>query len=888
MRQVSPGASRPAEVSLPEGVATSLSSTLSAMSTGRLVRGARQWKGIVTPLAGMVCFGLALWALHAVLHQHSYKEIIAGFDAVPLARRALALLLTVAAYAVLTGYDLLGFHAIGRSLPPGRIMLGAFVSYAFSNNFGHTLLTGAAARYWIHMPAGLSAPDVGRVVLFCSSSFWLGYLALGTALFIGTSPHVPGGLGLPWATLRPLGFAFLVPLAVYGALVVRGMPLRIGRWRLALPAPRFALGQVALGVSDLLLMAATLHVLLPNVPGLGSVQFLAFFLIALAAGAASQVPGGLGVFESSLLMLMPPEARTAGMIASLLTFRAIYYLVPMGAATVLVGILAGRKHIQRLYFLATRLGTLSAHAVPHVLAVAVFLSGTVLLFSGALPAATGRLGLLAQLVPLSFIEVSHFLASIVGMLLLLLAHGLQRRFDAAYVLTIGLLAAGMVLSLAKGGDYEEAVILGLVLAALVPCRSLFYRRASLLGAPFTWRWIASIGIVVAGSLWLQSFAFKHAEYAHAPWWQFALHAEASRSLRAIVGAVSVGILVAAARLLAPARLRTQGAGEAELERALSVIERCPWTYASLALRGDKSLLFSPSGTAFLMYARSGHSWIALGDPVGPRAEAVELAWQFRDLCDRDAGWPVFFEVRGDELDLYLELGLTLFKLGEEARVDLTAFDLVGPSRRGLRQACARVSRAGCRFEIIPRENVEAVLPQLAAVSAAWLASKPTREKGFSNASFDEAYLKRFPVAVVRNDKEILAFANVIAGAEKEELSIDLMRHIGSAPNGTMDFLFSNLMLWGRAEGFRWFNLGMAPLSGLSKRTGAPLWHFFGGLVCQYGEHFYNFRGLRGYKQKFDPEWTPRYLAIPVGAPLPVVLLDVASCVAGGVTRIVAR
>jgi len=284
----------------------------------------------------------------------------------------------------------------------------------------------------------------------------------------------------------------------------------------------------------------------------------------------------------------------------------------------------------------------------------------------------------------------------------------------------------------------------------------------------------------------------------------------------------------------------------------------------------------------------GRSWIALGEPVGPRAEAVELAWQFRDMCDRHAGWPVFFEVRGSDLDLYLELGLSLVKLGEEARVDLSGFDLEGPGRAALRQACARASRAGCRFEIVPRESVAEVLPQLAAVSAAWLAKKATREKGFSNASFDEAYLKRFPIAVVRNDEEIIAFANVLMGADREELSIDLMRHIDSAPNGTMDFLFCNLMLWGRTQGFHCFNLGMAPLSGLSKRTGAPLWHHFGGLVYLYGEHFYNFRGLRRYKQKFDPAWTPRYLAAPTGAPLPVVMLDVTACVAGGFTSIVAR
>ena len=849
---------------------------------------ARQWKGVIAPLAGAICFGLALWILHDFLRHYSYREIVAGLHAMPPARRVLALLLTVAAYTVLTGYDLLGFRAIGRRIPARRVALGAFIGYAFSNNFGHTLLTGAAARYWIHAPAGLPASDIGRIVFFCSISFWLGYLTLGAALFIVVAPPAPEVLKLPWQTLRPLGFAFLIPLAAYAVMIARGVTIRVGKLSLPLPAPRFAVGQVALGMSDLLLMATILYALLPNVHDLEPARFLAIFLLALAAGAASQVPGGLGVFESSLLALMPPDMRTAETIASLLVFRAIYYLAPMLIATALVGIRAGARHAERLGSVASRLGAIGADTVPNVLAIAVFVAGTILLFSGALPAATGRLGILTRLVPLPFIEASHFLASIVGMLLLLLAHGLQRRLDAAYVLTVCLLAAGMALSLTKGGDYEEALVLGVVLGALVPCRARFYRRASLLSAPFTWRWVVAISIVIAGSLWLQSFAFKHAEYAHELWWRFALHAEASRTLRATVGAVGVAVLIAMAYLLAPPRSRTAGADKAELERALPIIEKSPWTYASLALRGDKSLLFSSSGGAFLMYARTGRSWIALGEPVGPPAEAAELAWQFHDLADRHAGWPVFFEVRGSDLDLYLELGLSLVKLGEEARVDLTKFDLKGHRRADLRQAHARASRAGCHFEIVPCESVEAVLPQLAAVSNAWLGKKATHEKGFSTASFDEAYLKHFPVAVVRKDDEIIAFANVLSGADKEELSIDLMRHIDSAPNGTMDFLFCSLMMWGRKDGFRWFNLGMAPLSGLSQRTGAPVWHHFGGLVYQYGEHFYNFRGLRRYKQKFDPEWTSRYLAAPAGAPLPVVMLDVTSCIAGGLTSIVTR
>jgi len=332
----------------------------------------------------------------------------------------------------------------------------------------------------------------------------------------------------------------------------------------------------------------------------------------------------------------------------------------------------------------------------------------------------------------------------------------------------------------------------------------------------------------------------------------------------------------------------QPASAADLERARCIAECSAFTYAYLALRGDKSVLFSQGGHAFLMYGRQGRSWIAMGDPIGPEAEARELPRRFRDLSARSGGWCAFFEVRPQWRPLYADLGLVLTKLGEEARVDLAQFDLARPAFGKLRNACSRLLRNDCRFDILPHEAVPELLPALERVSRAWLAGKATREKGFSNASFDEHYLSRFPIALVRRAGEIVAFANLWLGAGKEELSVDLMRHVPEAPNGTMDFLFTELLLWGRQEGYRWFNFGMAPLAGLDAETQPLLWHRVGNFLFRHGEHFYNFQGLRHYKAKFQPVWTPLYLASPGGLALPAVLVDVAALIAGGLGGIVLK
>ena len=188
---------------------------------------------------------------------------------------------------------------------------------------------------------------------------------------------------------------------------------------------------------------------------------------------------------------------------------------------------------------------------------------------------------------------------------------------------------------------------------------------------------------------------------------------------------------------------------------------------------------------------------------------------------------MFYEVSRHHLHLYVDLGLAMFKLGEEARVPLAQMSLEGRENKWLRHISHRLQEEGCRFAILPPAEVPPRLAELRRVSDGWLQRKRTREKGFSLGFFKESYLERFPLAVVSRGERIVAFANVWAGGGGEELSVDLMRFGPDAPDNCMDFLFVQLMLWGRENGFAWFNLGMAPFSGLPSMTMAPLWNRFG-------------------------------------------------------------
>jgi len=477
---------------------------------------------------------------------------------------------------------------------------------------------------------------------------------------------------------------------------------------------------------------------------------------------------------------------------------------------------------------------------------------------------------------------------VIGAGLLLLSRGLQRRLDTAYWLTMAMLAAGALFSLLKGVDYEEAAILFTMLLVLAPARRRFHRKGSLLEQVLSPGWVVAAVVVVACSVWIGMFAYKHVDYSHDLWWQFSFRGDAPRFLRATAGAVTLLLVVSAAQLLRPARPKPATPAAEDVEAAAQIVARSPATYANLALLGDKHLLFGDDRSAFIMYGVAGRSWIAVGDPIGPAEARSDLLWRFRELCDRYEGRTVFYQVGEETLPLYLDLGLSFMKLGEEARVPLADFSLEGAARKQLRQTSNRFKREGCSFEVIPVSEVSGRMADLKRVSDAWLTQKSAVEKGFSLGSFQPDYVARCPVAIVHREGKTLGFSNLWLGAGKEELSIDLMRYVEEAPSGAMEYLFTELMLWGRKEGYQWFNLGMAPLAGLESRSLAPLWSRFGDLVFRHGEHFYGLQGLRQYKEKFRPHWRPRYLASPGGLALPQILTDVATLISGGTRRLLLK
>jgi phosphatidylglycerol lysyltransferase len=515
---------------------------------------------------------------------------------------------------------------------------------------------------------------------------------------------------------------------------------------------------------------------------------------------------------------------------------------------------------------------------PRLFALTTFAGGVVLLWSGATPAHAGRIGWLNDILPLPVVEFSAYFASVAGVGLIILARGLQRRLDAAYHATVWLLVAGIVFSLSSGLDVEQALSLSIMLLVIAPAKRFFYRKSSILEERFTPGWLFAIAVVILGTIGIAVAQYGSEGLGSDVFWDFGINAQGPRAQRALVIGLIALVAFGIARLLRPARQRTAIATDSDVAAALPLIAASPRSTSYYALLGDKAFMFNESRTAFIMYGIAGQSWVAFGDPVGSIPDSVALIQDFIERCDRAGGWPVFYRVPPSLLHLYLDYNLSVVKLGEVARVPMHGFSLDGPQRRNLRRVWRKAVDDGCRFEIADPDD--ALLARLKPISDAWLAAKQTREKGFSLGRFDPAFLRYSKLGLIRKGDEIVAFVSLLCSGEKFEVESDLMRYNDAAPPGIMRYALIEAMFWARDQGYAWFNLGAAPLSGIRASAVTPTWNQIALAARGVGERYYNFQGVRNFKDWFYPEWEPMYLVSPGGTKRPIILANIATLISG--------
>lgn len=830
-------------------------------------------------------FAMGMLALYHLLRPVDLKQVMAQVRGTQWHIIAVALLATFTGYAAMIGYDWSALRYLGKRLPLPTIMTGGFLGYALGNTIGIGPVTGGAVRYRIYSALGLTGYDIAAIAIFGSVAFGLGAGVIGFGALAYHPDALKSLMPVNPSVSRWIGIgALLAALVLIIAIGLRKSEIQIRGHRFRLPSLGLMTGQFLFTAIDIMMAAIVLYLLLPP-SDLGFATFLAVFAAAIFAGVISHVPGGVGVFETVIIAALPASVPVDQAAAGLLLYRLIYYLVPFSLALVLLAIgelrmTSAKVPSPRLLALAPVFAAVSA-VVPLAMSAMIFASGIVMLLSSLIPPASEFAENLELLLPLSFVEGGALLSSAIGVALLVIAHGMLRRVEGAYWLAMLALGSGIVASLMQGLDYDRAAALSLMLLILMPCRREFFRSTRLTHNPLSLRWLLLVSSVVATALAVFFFTHKATPFSNDLWWQFAADQAAPRALRAgLVGSVCIAVLVLM-MAMRPPRMASRLATPDELEKAREIVAAQGNPDANFVLTGDKSILFSDNGRAFLMYRVQGRSWIALGDPVGDPDDAAQLAWAFHDAANAANRRAVFYEVSPAYLALWAEMGLAVHKMGEEAIVPLGTFSLEGSTRKKLRATYNRAKRDGLSLEILAAPVDDATLAAMRAISDQWLADKKGKEKQFSVGRFDAAYLRRFPIAAACHQGRMVAFANILTTDRKESATIDLMRHVEDAPSGLMEYLFIALMLHLKTEGYAAFSLGMAPLAGLESRRGSRWTMKLGAMVYRHGGNFYNFEGLRAFKDKFDPEWRPRFLVAPPRANILAIAADAAALVSGG-------
>ncbi|MFP5077548.1 bifunctional lysylphosphatidylglycerol flippase/synthetase MprF [Rhizobium sp. YIM 134829] len=814
-----------------------------------------------------------------------YEDVMTALAATSWTSILLAVAFTALSFVALTFYDVGALSYVRRKLPYADVALTAFAAYAVGNMAGFGPLSGGAIRYRAYSRLGLKPEEIGGVIAFTTLSFTLGLAALGALSILAIAPEVSPLTGLSAPTLR--GLSILVLTALVGLMVAGrdGRVLTFGTLSLRLPDSRTSSRQFLVSVLDLAASASVLFVLLPT-DSIGWPAFLAVFSIAVALGVLSHVPGGLGVFETVIVAALGHTTDVDDVLGALVLYRLIYNVLPLGLATVFVIGAEVRNLMHRP--VGSSLRRVAGRLTPLLLSAFALMLSAMLVFSSVTPTPDEDLASLSARLPLPVIEGAHFLASLLGMVLIIVARGLARRLDGAWWAALAISLAALVLSLASAAAFYEAGLFAFFIVSLLVSGRMFTRPATMTSATLTIPWLSAMGALCLFALAVLLFVYRDVEYSHSLWWQFELSGEAPRGLRAVLGLAIFAGAFSTWSLMRPARGAIAAPTTADMERATAIVARQNESDANLVKMGDKSVMFSADGTAFIMYGRQGRSWIALFDPIGPREAWAELIWQFVESARAAGCRPVFYQVSPAGLSFYADAGLRAFRLGEIASIDLEHFTLKGGKWATLRQTQSRGVRDGLTFELVQPEGVPAILGELKQVSDSWLAHHEAKEKGFSLGFFSTDYLLRQPVAILRVEDRIVAFANVLITETKAEGSVDLMRFLPDAPKGSMDVLFVSLMEHLRDQGFKRFNLGMAPLAGLSERRTSPVWDRVGRTVFEHGERYYNFKGLKAFKSKFHPRWEPRYMAAGSGLTPVIAMMDATLLIGGGMKGLVRK
>lgn len=503
--------------------------------------------------------------------------------------------------------------------------------------------------------------------------------------------------------------------------------------------------------------------------------------------------------------------------------------------------------------------------------------GIINMISVLTPAISERVVILKDFLPAEAIHVSNYLVLTAGFLLLVTAAFLLKGLKTAWWIAIGLSTVSLVGHITKAIDFEEASIALLAIVILIGTRKEYYIKTnpktrnvglqtSLLTA------IATLIYGIVGFYFLDKKHFN-IDFSLLQSMRFTLEnyfligsdelIPASKFATKFLLSINISGFVSIAFLIytfVRSYVPLENVTEDELTLAKDLLK----LHGTSALdyfktSGDKMIFFTESKRAFISYRISGNFAVALENPVAENQEEMKRCIEEFDLyCYQSGLKSIYYRVPEESLEIYHQLRKKDLFLGQEGVVDLTIFKLEGGARKPMRNAINKVIDRGFKATIHEAPVKDGILQKIKSVSDEWLADMQRSEIIFSQGMFDWDELKQQTIITVENPEEkIIAFLNIIPDFAVGEATYDLIRKTKDAPNGVMDFILVELFKYLKSKEYTHINLGFAPMSGLDDARTFPEKSM--KFAYEKIRSFAHYKGLREYKEKFDPEWHNKYL-----------------------------
>lgn len=610
---------------------------------------------------GLVLLVAAVAVIWRELSSLSLADISRALSDIPARALLAGAGATVLSYFVLSFYDRLACRHVKADVSYRRSAFAAFCSYVLSHNLGCAAISGAAVRFRLYRNWGVPGPKIAQIIAFCSATYMLGALALTGGILLAEPGAVPGLSHLPQALLRLAGLLCLALPAAYVALARDGRHVRVWRWDIETPGKATALGQIAVSAADMAATALIAYCVLPPLPesahfGFGA--FLAIYMAAYTAGLFASVPGGLGVFDSAMLLALRPYLPAAEIMGAILVFRLYYYIIPLVLAGLMFAgheiflrgeqALAARRHLPR-HFRPSQVIRESEADFSVAVAVGVQAVTGVLTVAYALIAGLPSLHGLAATVA----QIADLLLTVVGVALIGLALGLSQRVALAWKLSLGALALATVLLVLRHAPWEAAGAMLLTMLLIAPFRGCYYRRAHMLVAPLTPAVLAPLSLWGLGLVGVGWVAVQR--HLGPFWWRSMIYDAHTAIGRWFLGISALCGVLALWVGLRRSRIPVE-AWDSESERRYRGL---PHALQEFGPRPPSGILSDEAGRAAIPFCRIGEFIIGLGDPAGADRNCVAAIWRLRDLAVQEGRRLAFVRVSQSLTAVYNDLGLTM-------------------------------------------------------------------------------------------------------------------------------------------------------------------------------------------------------------------------------------